>query len=989
VKGPRALLTTNGASDFGTVFDGELLALGKRTSRASYSMDQVRREGVAEFFREWMTDRSQAFAKAPRFAAHFEGELKSKYPDVWTIVEKARDDMRRYINQPIEMKIDSRVDRKGDKERRSATEFFHEQVDDWINELAPVERSLKKLVEFGLPAKQAQMVNDLAVNYIGGWRGKVEYALYQRQIDLDGNDVGPSLRSILSGIEDTREFGNYLVAKREIELARRGIKTGMRPEDVTDEVKWVNAMEAKYAVKARWLYAFQQNQLRLLRDSGLISGEAFTKMVSANEFYVPFYRIMEHLNGTSQAKKGEGFINLSPGVYKLKGSDRQYVDPLESVLKNAYLFRDLAERNQVARSFVDAVEQVRGGGRVAEAITKKVRPVKFSGEEIEGKVRAVLEANGVELPEDPLLEGIGFTIWRAAKQSSPKEGKFVVWEDGKERVYQVSDEHLYRALSLADSNDASFFSRIPFMKTMRTFTRIKRAGATLTLEFMARNPFRDQITAGVLSKHGYIPFWDGFRGMISAIGKDQWYWDWVKAGGRYADFISMDRKDLQSHLKDVVRDPGALSFALDLANPLNVLKNLQMFSEKMEQATRIGEFRRAKKAGLDDVAAANAAKDVTLNFSRAGFKGKLVNQLVAFFNAGMQDIDKVARSHMERPLQVATKAFMYISIPSVLAWWLGRDDETMQKLPEWRKMGFWNVNVGKIAGGEDFVMSFPKPFLLGQLYGTSMEKGLDWAYQKDPNAVRKWFMDTLQATPITLNNILPSVATPLVENWANRSFFKDAPLENSSMQDLPQALRYGAQTSLIAKQLGGLAPGDGYSPVKIDNLVRGYFAGLGKYALDAGGTLLAKIEGENLPAEPAKTIWERPLLRGFARSPYEASAYVERFYDRLEKVEQRMNGFKLLGKEDTEAARKFFDKNKNSIIWYSADVEGKSMLTRLRGARENMGDVLKAMRTVQNSKEIDPQEKRERLIKLGEIRDKVAEAAYKTYLSPEDRKKVF
>jgi hypothetical protein len=84
---------------------------------------------------------------------------------------------------------------------------------------------------------------------------------------------------------------------------------------------------------------------------------------------------------------------------------------------------------------------------------------------------------------------------------------------------------------------------------------------------------------------------------------------------------------------------------------LNVLKNLQMFSEKMEQATRIGEFRRAKKAGLDDVAAANAAKDVTLNFSRAGFKGKLVNQLVAFFNAGMQDIDKVARAHKERPLQ--------------------------------------------------------------------------------------------------------------------------------------------------------------------------------------------------------------------------------------------------------------------------------------------------------------------------------------------------
>jgi hypothetical protein len=993
VKGPRALLPGGpGASDFGKAFDKELLPLGKRTSRPSYPEDQVRREGVAEFLREWLTDRSQAFAKAPAFAKFFEETLQRDSPNVWTIVDRARQDLKRYINQPIEMKIDSRIDRKGDRQRRSATEFFREQVDDWVNELAPIERSLQKLVEFGLPARQAQMVNDLAVNYIGGWRGKVEYSLYHRQIDLAGNDAGPSLREILGGIDDTREFGNYLVAKREIELGRRGIKTGLRMEEAAEQVSWVKKMDAKYGKRAEQLYQFQRNQLALLRDSGLISGKSYAQMVGQNEFYVPFFRIMEHLGGTGM-KKGEGFINLSPGVMKLKGSDRQYVDPLESVLKNAYLFRDLAERNKVARAFVDAVDLVRGGGRVAEEITKKVKPIRFGGEEIEGQLRTELAALGIELEESdgPLLENTAFTIWRAAKQSSPKEGKFTVWEDGKERAYQVGDEHLYRALSLADSNDASFFARIPFMKTMRAFTRLKRAGATLTLEFMARNPFRDQVTAAVFSKHGFVPFWDGFRGMLSAIGKDDYYWQWVKSGGRYADFISMDRKDLQSHLADVIKEPGALRFALELANPLNVVKNLQKFSELMEQATRIAEFKNAKRAGATDMEAANASKDVTLNFSRAGFKGKLVNQLVAFFNAGIQDIDKVARAHAERPLQTAMKGMLYISLPSVLAWWLGHDDDTMQKLPEWRKIGFWNVNVGKLAGKDDLVMSFPKPFLLGQLYGTSMEKALDLAYGKDPNAVRKWFMAALQATPMTLNNLLPSVATPLVENWANRSFFKGTPLENSSMQDLPPSLRFSPQTSLIARKIGGLTAidgGGGYSPIKIDNLVRGYLAGLGKYGLDAADWMAAAINGQNLPAEPAKTIWERPLVRGFARSPYEPSAYVERFYDGLERAEQRMNGFKLLGKEDTEAAKKFYRSNRDSILWYAADLQGKSMMTRLRDARQNLGEILKAMRQVQES-EIGADEKRRRLITLGKVRDAVAEAAFKAYLSPDDRGKAF
>jgi hypothetical protein len=209
--------------------------------------------------------------------------------------------------------------------------------------------------------------------------------------------------------------------------------------------------------------------------------------------------------------------------------------------------------------------------------------------------------------------------------------------------------------------------------------------------------------------------------------------------------------------------------------------------------------------------------------------------LAAFFNAGIQDLSKFARAHQERPAATMLKAGMYITAPSLLAWYLGKDDKAIQDLPEWRKNFFWNVNVGALAelaglGMGDFVFSLPKPFLLGQVYGSSVERGLDWARGRDPNAVNKWGKALLLRTPFTLDVLLPTVARPLVENWGNRSFFRAAPIEGRAMEGLPAQMRLTPQTSLVARELGRLTAlaGLGQSPLKIDNLIRGWLGGLGK-----------------------------------------------------------------------------------------------------------------------------------------------------------------
>lgn len=970
------------ASDFARRFDGELMTLGQRTSRASYAPDRVRREGVAEFLREWMTDRAGALAKAPNFTAHFEAEVQAKYPETWEVLNNARKMLGDYINQPGAMKVRSMISRTPEDTKVPLRERLEKLYDNWVNDLQPIDRALDKLKDFGLNPKFAQRVSDYAVNYIGGWRGKVEHDLRYAQIDINGNTIGPGLKQILHGVESLEDFGDYLVAKRAIEKNAQGKQTGIDSRDAGEVVK---LFAQKYESKRQELLRFQHNNLALLRDSGIISTEQMIKMERMNQDYVPFYRVQESVGGGGGTRKGEGFVNTGQGVGRFKGSDRQIIDPLESVVKNTYVFRDLAERNRIARLFVGAVDQTQGGGRVAEEIARKMKPVQVS----DAEVRQALTNAGFDAAAlDAFDADLTFKIWRAAKQSDAKDGIFSVWKNGKEQPYQLSDPELYRSLTLADATDAAIFNKFPLLAGARQFTRALRAGATLTLEFVGRNPFRDQITAGVYSKYGFVPFFDGFKGMLSALGKDQWYQDWVRSGGRYADLVAMDRTNLQETLQSVVKDPTMLQKALNLANPLSVIHNLQAASEVMEAATRIAEFRRAKEAGATDIEAANASKDVTLNFSRGGFKGKALNQLVAFFNAQVQDMDKFVRAHQERPLATTAKAFMYISLPSMLTWFLGKDDPEIQKLPEWRKNFFWNVNLGGMTDGDKFILTVPKPFLLGQIYGSSIERGLDYATKRDPNAVRKWFANTMEQQPITLNNVIPTALKPAIETMANHSFFRGGPLEPQSVQGLPAADRATPTTSLVAKTVARMVPeGLEMSPIKIDNLVRGYLGGLGKYGTDAVDYLAYKSGVGDLPPPPSKDLWEQPFFRAFRQSPYESSAYVERFYNGMKRAEERMQLLQKSPEIMTSAdLQKQIRENGEDYAYYL--MQGGRPLKELRQAQEGLSAIAKAMRMIQNSRDMSGEEKRQKLIDLSAQRDAIAEGAFQL-LSPGDKRKVF
>jgi hypothetical protein len=366
----------------------------------------------------------------------------------------------------------------------------------------------------------------------------------------------------------------------------------------------------------------------------------------------------------------------------------------------------------------------------------------------------------------------------------------------------------------------------------------------------------------------------------------------------------------------------------------------------------------------------------------------VVNQLIAFFNAGLQDIDKIARAHIEAPIRTGVKAFTYITVPSILAWYLGKDDERIQSLPEWRKQYFWNVNLGGTNDPEGFVLSVPKPFLLGAIYGTGAEKALDFIYKKDPNAIWKELGALAQsAVPGGSIAVIPTAFKPAIENISNYSFFTGRPLVNEGQRNLEPRLQFNPQTSEAAKFVG---PRIGVAPIMVDNLVRGYLGGLGMTGMDAIDWFMTKTGLATPGTAPQKSWRELPGVRAFFGSVYAPNEYTGRFYKAMDVAETRLTTFNAYGNRMmTREQQRFFEENKNALIWYKSQAGDAEMITQLRRVRDRMSELGRAMVLIQNNQFLDPTTKRERLIQLKDARDKMARSAFDTYIHPDDRKKAF
>jgi hypothetical protein len=478
------------------------------------------------------------------------------------------------------------------------------------------------------------------------------------------------------------------------------------------------------------------------------------------------------------------------------------------------------------------------------------------------------------------------TIFRAVK-TPLRDNEIAVFENGKYQKYEV-DPEVARAFNAADSQTAGLLTKI-----LAIPAKALRAGAVLSPDFMGRNMIRDQTMAFVLSKGGYFPIFDFMRGAFSLARKDQDFQNWLKSGGANAALVSMDRQYIQQQLSTLTEVQGVMGKAWNVAkSPFEILR---ITSELIENATRLGEFKKVS-GGLTEKAAIQeggmAAREVTVDFARTGMKTRAMSLISAFFNAAVQGEDRVIRAFAEKPVGTTTKMMAAITLPSVLLYLSNRDDPRWQEIPRWQKDLFW------IVFTEDHIYRIPKPHSAGIMFGSIPERMME-AYESDhPGAMKDLEKSFISAF---FPNMIPTVAAPIVDQFANRSLFTGAPLIPAAQEKLLPEYQYTEYTTETAKALGqilGAFPGlrersirdeDTFiggvaralsTPILVENYVRSWTGGLGMYTLQLADKALRESGVLPDPVKPLETLSDLPVIKAFVvRYPSASAQSIQDFYD--------------------------------------------------------------------------------------------------------------
>jgi hypothetical protein len=760
--------------------------------------------------------------------------------------------------------------------KKAVTDTYTDLVDD----LHPIKKVVKDGVEtIDNPYEQFRLTR--------GSAGKAEHMLRFGTLDYNTLGVnGKPLVETLKPLRNDREaFSAYLLSKRALELQERGIETGV---PLAEAGRVAAAGDKKFAAAAKELDTFQENTLKYFKDSGIISQEAFDGMRAASKSYIPLYRAFEPQGSTT----GKRFNVFNP-IRKLVGANEKILDPIDSIIRNNYVLTEMAERNRAATTLIKYARE-NPDALPMQKVSQQAKPIDITPNEI----TRMMEDNGIG-PEVYGGTPSEFTIWRKGQADALKPDEFAVYENGKRTVYKTNPE-IATAVRGMDEQELGLFTRVAAAPA-----RLLRAGVTLDPAYMGSNIIRDQLSAAVQSKSNYRPGVDAMRGLWSKLRKDEAYQDWLKSGGSQSTLVSQDRARVTDFLREYGSPPDVMQAIKNAGgSPIRVLRDL---SETVDNATRIGEFKRATKGERSPEAVMKggmAARDVTQDFQRRGAKVRAWNAVSAFANGQVQGLDREIMNFKSRPIAASAKIASYITLPTIYFWVANRDDERYKNAPRDIKDQYW-LYLPEDKNAEP--IKIPKGFTTGLAGGSLIERTLE-AYFSDKPEAYKGFVKNLLGSMVP--NIIPTIAKPVIEQFGNRSTFFQTPLVGDKQKRLPNPEQANRNTSETAKLVGkglskaGLEDYSISSPIILDNYIRSWGGKVADYATkgsDAALKTLGAVEAG--PPGPNRKLSDIPIISRFVMKYPSASAQpIQDFYEKYNEAEKKFNSAREARRRDGDAA---------------------------------------------------------------------------------------
>ena len=770
------------------------------------------------------------------------------------------------------------------------------------------------------------------------------------------SDKGLGLKDITADIikkgkNEMQLFETYLTNRRAVELNSRGIETGF---DIATAKAFTKKYKLQFEETAKKIDTYNRHLLEYAVDGGLISKDAFNAITEANKNYVTFARELP-----KDGKKGytEGSVNP---FKRIKGSKERVFPPLDAIVKNTNKIVNLAERNQVKVNFIDFIAKKQDAAKAVNApdpfpyIGKTkltLKPIKIQRKELE----RFFEKSEIDKMSDKTVSE--FTIFRQEFTATDK-GQILIKRNGKTESWDVGVD-LANAFKTMDQQAGKMWQHY-----LGAPARTLRAGAILIPDFAVPNFFRDTIQASFLNKVGFVPIQDSIIGAFNIITKGNnkktmdMYKKYVKSGGMQSTLLAVDKPNIfDGKVFDILNKGPIRNSDRGILAPFKALTRL---SEEMTRF-RIFEktYKKAIEKGLTEKQALERggfeARNL-LDYAKRGSLGANINRLVPFWNARVQGLTRVYEAFRDQPGRTSAMIGAYIVIPTLGFYMLNKDDKDYKEEPEWIKQNYWYFKIN------DKPYRFPKPFEVGTLVSSVIEKTLDWVRTNEPQEFDKFAKDFFINNAKGFN-IIPTAVRPLIENAANYSFFKGAPVVPKSLdKNLPNKFYYTEYTSetfkLLSKTINGLVGDDSFfatNPIHAENVFRSWTGGLGRYIIDTLDYAIIKGKIIDDPIKPTDTLSKIPVVRAFdvRDVPGYSAQSIVKFFEEYEKVETIINGM--------DFAKKAGDFKEYQNLKETLNVDEVKLLEY----RKSIKELDKQIRAIYNLKEFPngdiptPDEKRE------------------------------
>ena len=493
--------------------------------------------------------------------------------------------------------------------------------------------------------------------------------------------------------------------------------------------------------------------------------------------------------------------------------------------------------------------------------------------------------------------------------------------DGKRVYLQFKDEVVFNSLM---NMDKKFMSSV--LKINSKLNLPLRYGATMAnIGFAIPNMISDTAQAAIYSTAGFIPVIDNALGVLDILATtnktvakfvkqvapqyaervNMLYSLYEQSGATSATRLSQYRESTQSLMKDIYGTNNSEILGVEEKfKPLKRLLDLMTYiPELSEQSTRFRVFERNynyyKNKGNSEmdsrIMAAIESRDATQDFGRTGNLTREINQLIPFSAARVGSIYTFSEKVKANPKQVGMRIAILTTLAMAIKG-LGYDDDEIEELNQRKKDDNFVLKVGNTV----VTIKKPQGILRSMINFTEYIQDLATGHieeGKEGARLGEWInnaiMDNMPADSIT--GLVPNAVAPLIENAINKDFYYNTDIVKSYDLDLPDSQQYYDYNSQLAVLLGEIF---NYSPAKIDNLISGYFGGLGTQATNIMDWTMGSLG--MIPEEPNMGAEDNAIGKRFVVNVNENSASVDEIYNRKTELTKKKNGGTITDDETEE-----------------------------------------------------------------------------------------